>query len=82
MRRGSFLAADGNFYLFGEYGHLGCMKISPKEPVELAMTELPLLDRPCYSAPALADGRLYLRNEKRLLCLDLRGEHFSGGQAD
>jgi hypothetical protein len=35
--------------------------------------ELPdLLRARAWAAPALADGRLYLRDQREILCLDLR----------
>ena len=73
LRRGASLAVDGHFILWGEYGHLGSMKIDPVAPRLVSMTAKPLLERPCYTVPIVYRGRLYLRNETTLLCLDLRG---------
>ncbi len=69
--RGNSLFADGHILVLGEHGHLACYLPGGTQPQQLWMTD-PLLDTPCYSAPALSRGRLYLRNERELLCLDLR----------
>jgi outer membrane protein assembly factor BamB len=70
--RGSFLAVEDHFLLWGEYGHLAVMRINPEKPDLISITPSPLLRSPCYSAPALHKGLLYLRNERTLLCLNLR----------
>jgi outer membrane protein assembly factor BamB len=72
LDRGTLLAADGKLILLGEHGHLAALAADPRQPRLLSMTPEPLLAAPCYSAPALFRGRLYLRNERTLLCLDLR----------
>lgn len=72
LDRGTLLSADGKLIALGEHGHLAALTADARRPRQLAMTERPILAAPCYSAPALAGGRLYLRNERELLCLDLR----------
>lgn len=71
LKRGTGLAADGKLFLLGEHGHLYLVNASPLEKNVLASTAEPLLTRPCYSSPALAAGRLYLRNETQIICLDV-----------
>jgi outer membrane protein assembly factor BamB len=73
IERGCILAADGHFILWGEHGHLASLKIDSERPIVRALTEEPLLETPCYSAPALQHGLLYVRNEQTLRCYDLRG---------
>ena len=72
IERGSFLAVDGHFVLWGENGHLGAVAIDPSEVRLVSITDEPLMDAPCYASPALCDGRLYLRNDSQLICLDMR----------
>ncbi|MFZ5831758.1 MAG: PQQ-binding-like beta-propeller repeat protein [Planctomycetota bacterium] len=73
--RGAWSIAVGDrMILWGEKGHLGSMVIDPSRPTPLSMTEKPLLEGPCFPAPALSGGRLYLRNNDTLLCLNLRKE--------
>ena len=72
LGRGMAIAADGHFIVLGEYGHLASLKIDPDKPRVVSMTSEPILAAPCYSAPALAGWRLFLRNEGGLICLDVR----------
>ena len=72
MSRGTHIAVDGRLVLFGEHGELGSVDINPHELVKVSLTAGPLLDSPCYSAPALSNGLLYLRNEQALACFSLR----------
>lgn len=74
LDRGSAIAAANRFILWGENGHLGSLEVSADEPILCSMTAEPLLEKPCYSAPALQDGLLYLRNEHKIVCFDLRLE--------
>ena len=68
--RGSFIKADGKLIVLGETGKLGLFALNPKNPVELAAYKVPLLRYPCWTAPAMADKRVYLRSESHLVCLD------------
>ena len=45
--------------------------IDSERSIELARFQLPDLNYPCWAAPVLSDGKLYLRSEKRLICLDV-----------
>lgn len=72
LDRGAALAVDGRFLLLGEQGHLGVVDIDPRAARARVLTPEPVLRHPCYTAPALSRGLLYLRNEETLLCLDLR----------
>jgi outer membrane protein assembly factor BamB len=74
LDRGTLLAADGKLLVLGEQGHLAALSADPRQARLLAITQPPLLAAPCYSAPALHRGLLYLRNEETLLCLDLRSK--------
>ena len=47
----SSIAVEDRFILWGEHGHLAVMKINPKKPDLISMTETPLLKSPCYTAP-------------------------------
>ena len=72
LLRGSGLAADGKLILFGENGHLAMLDANPNEPVVRSITPKPLLKGPTYASPAHCCGRLFVRNEHELICLDLR----------
>jgi outer membrane protein assembly factor BamB len=79
--RTSLLYADGHFLSLGEFGQLIVFKANPTkfEPVATleegalrAKTGESLLNYPCWAAPILSGGLLYLRGNDRLVCLDLR----------
>lgn len=70
--RGSCILADGRLIALGEGGLLGLFRPDPSGCQEIGRWQVPSLEYPCWAAPVLSDGRLYLRNEKRLVCLDLR----------
>jgi outer membrane protein assembly factor BamB len=69
--RGSMIMADGKLIALGEGGLLGLFKPNPNKVEELARFQVPQLHHPCWAAPVLADKRLYLRSEDRLVCLNL-----------
>ncbi|HEX8311324.1 MAG TPA: PQQ-binding-like beta-propeller repeat protein [Chthoniobacteraceae bacterium] len=69
--RGSAILADGKLIGLGETGMLGLFRPSAERLEELSRFRAPGLEYPCWAAPVLADGRLYLRSEKRLVCLNL-----------
>jgi outer membrane protein assembly factor BamB len=69
--RGSAVLADNKLIVLGEGGLLGLFKPDPAAPVELARWQVPNLHHPCWAAPVLANKRLYLRSEDRLVCLNL-----------
>lgn len=70
--RGAAILADGKLIALGEGGLLGLFQPDPHGPHELARWQVPMLEYPCWTAPVLADGRLFLRSESRLVCLALR----------
>jgi outer membrane protein assembly factor BamB len=78
LTRTSFLMVDGYFICLGEGGTLRLLKVNPKRYEEVSELELrepgknePLLDYPCWAAPILAHGLLYVRGNDRLVCLEL-----------
>jgi len=68
LGKGSLLIADGHVIALGEDGTLVLAEASPSEYVEKARAKV--LDGICWSVPVLANGKLYVRNEKQLLALD------------
>ncbi len=67
---GTVMLADDRLLVVRESGELQVAPATPKgfQPAAKAR----LLDRTLRSYPALADGLLYLRNEKTLACFNLR----------
>lgn len=68
---GSLLAADGKFIIYGEKkSQLALAKISPDAYTELSQTKV--LSGKTWTIPTLANGRLFVRNEKEIVCLDVK----------
>ncbi len=63
------IAVQGMLLLLSEQGELILADASPKEYKERA--RFSLLSSPCRAAPALADGRLFARDDRKLVCVDL-----------
>jgi outer membrane protein assembly factor BamB len=78
LRHTSLLMVDGHFICLGDDGTLYLLKVNPRrfelvselEPREKGK-ERPLLTPPCWAAPILAHGLLYVRGDDRLVCLEL-----------
>ncbi len=85
LTRTSLLLADGHFVCLGEDGTLRLLKVNPKKYEEVSSVELrpagregkpdpqaaPLLEYPCWAAPILSHGLLYVRGKDRLVCLEV-----------
>jgi outer membrane protein assembly factor BamB len=75
LGRGSMVRVGDKLILWGERGHLLVRKWEgdraltlPADPDEVES----ILRYPCWTPPAIAHGRLYLRHETKLVCFDLR----------
>lgn len=66
----SLLAVDGGLLAVREGGELVRFDADPKSFQERARAKV--LEGTVRAAPALSDGRLYLRDEKRLVCVKLK----------
>ena len=71
LYRGTQLAADGKLFLLGESGDFSVLEVNNSEPKVLYESPSPILSKPSYSAPALANKKLYLRDETQLICIPL-----------
>ncbi len=77
---GSLLRVGEHLIVLGEKGELAVLEASPKpeetedgEPKVLARAEPFTRNRPrCWTMPVLAEGKLLLRDEHEIICLDLR----------
>ncbi|HSG72083.1 MAG TPA: PQQ-binding-like beta-propeller repeat protein, partial [Planctomycetaceae bacterium] len=70
--RGTAIAIGNRLVVYGEHGHLASLEMNSQQPVVKSLTSVPLLQQPCYSSPAFANGLLYLTNEREIVCFDLR----------
>ncbi|NDC62769.1 MAG: pyrrolo-quinoline quinone [Planctomycetia bacterium] len=69
----SFVAADGHVYVRFSDGTLAMMKADPAAAAEVSSFKIPGSgDRPSWSHAVILDGRLYLREQDRILCYDIR----------
>jgi len=76
LTRASLLQVDGHFICQAEDGTLLLLKVNPKKYDEVSRIDLgegktPLLNYPCWSAPILSHGLLYVRGEDRLVCMEV-----------
>ena len=70
FEKGSLLVADGHLIVLGEQGKLAVAPASPAGYKEKASVQVSKLR--CWVVPTLANGRLYVRDEQQIVCLDLR----------
>ncbi len=86
LTRCSLLYADGHFVCLGEDGVLRLLRATPEKYDEVAVVRMEdktaprgtftgrhpqLLKPPCWAAPILSHGLLYVRGDDRLVCLEL-----------
>ena len=72
LGRASFIMAEGHIIALGENGSLALIEVNPERYTE--KTRAQLLKGPVYTPPVLAQGLLYIRNEYKIICLDLRAD--------
>lgn len=72
IRTGTMIALNGGCLVLAENGRLASLTLGPDGVTERSITERPVLSAPAMSYPALHNGLLYLRNEKEMVCIDLR----------
>jgi outer membrane protein assembly factor BamB len=71
--RCSFVAAEGHLFVLGERGTLQLVEANPEKYV-LKGQLADVLTFKAWAQPALAKKRLYLRDEKNAICIDLAKE--------
>jgi len=67
---GSMVLADGNLIILSEHGDLVLVEATPASYQEKARARV--LSSPCRSQIALANGKLYARDTKKLVCWNLK----------
>jgi len=70
FQRGSLIAADGKLIVLGEQGNLALVAATPDKYTQTATAQL--LEGRNWTSPTLAGGRLYLRNQDEIICVDMR----------
>jgi outer membrane protein assembly factor BamB len=66
---GQLLLADGHLVILGGDGELALVKASPERLIEVA--RFPALRGKTWNHPAIADGRLFVRNAVEMACFEL-----------
>lgn len=80
LGRASMVVVDGHLVILGEFGDLVLAKAAPDRYREVSRARLfvddstPMLAPPCWAAPVVARGRLFVRGAGRLACVDLLAE--------
>ena len=69
--KGTLIVADGQLIVLGEEGQLGLVEATPAGFRE--KTKAQVLNGRCWTMPSLADGRLYVRDESEIVCLNVQG---------
>ena len=69
--RGSKTSADGKYFVLGERGTLALTKLDREGWKEISRTSFEKLKYPMWASPVLSRGRLYLRSEDWLMCLNV-----------
>ncbi len=74
ITKGCALCADGHLFTLSERGLLACVEATP-EGVRIK-GQLPVFEgsgaSSIWALPALANGRLYVRNHREIVCFDLK----------
>lgn len=70
--KGQVITAEGLLYLQGEDGVAGLAEATPAGYREISRFEFSKADLPTWALPAVAEGRLYIRDQDRLNCYDIR----------
>jgi len=70
LGKGSLIYADGNLIVLGERGQLVLLEANSDEYIEKGRTQV--LKGKTWTSPTLDNGKLYLRHQKEIVCLDLK----------
>ena len=72
LGRSTAVRVGKHLIVLGERGDLALVELSPERYIEKARHRV--LNFPSWAPPAISNGRLFLRSNRTLLCLDLRPE--------
>jgi outer membrane protein assembly factor BamB len=69
FQKGSLLVADGRLIVLGENGVLALAEAGPEQYREQATCTIS--QSKCWAMPVLTQGKLYVRDQENIMCLDL-----------
>lgn len=70
----SFAAADGCLYICFADGTMVLAKANPQKYEEVGSFKFAESKRPSWSHPVILDGKLYVRDQDRILCYDVKAK--------
>lgn len=70
FKKGALTLADGHLIILGENGKLALAEATPQGYREKAI--FPFSRNKCWTMPVLANGKLYIRDEEKIVCLDVK----------
>lgn len=70
--KGSVLLADNRLIIYGESGVLALAEADTAEYKEISRFQFSRDRRSCWSVPVVANGRLYVRDQTKLTCYDVK----------
>jgi outer membrane protein assembly factor BamB len=70
--KGSVLLVNDHLIIYGANGVLALAEATPREYVEKARFQFSAQGRSCWSVPVVSNGRLYVRDQERLVCFDVK----------
>lgn len=73
FNRGSLLIADDLMFILGERGTLALAQPSADDYQELASVK-GIIEPKTWTIPTIANGKIYLRNEQEMVCLQVAAE--------
>ena len=71
--KGTLMLADAHLIILSDRGKLGLAEATSSGYNEVASEEI--LSGLCWTVPTLANGNLYARNEKEMVCLDMTAQN-------
>ena len=70
--KGSLIYADGHLIILSDKGKLALIEASPEGFREKANAQV--LSGTCWTAPTLANGKLFIRDTHKIACLNVSGK--------
>jgi outer membrane protein assembly factor BamB len=70
--KGSLLCVNDQLIVYGANGLLALVEADPQEYVEKSRFQFSSQKNSCWSVPVVANGRLYVRDQERLVCFDVK----------
>ncbi len=70
--KGSVLLVNDQLIVYGANGLLALVDANPKEYVEKSRFQFSAQTNSCWSVPVVANGRLYVRDQEKLVCFDVK----------